>query len=420
MQKRPGFVIWITVTTAMVLFAVIAGTVIFAMQERTTRQPAQLLALPTIVASPDLSLLTVIPPTPASQPAAEPVSTPTAASQPPLATPVPEIAAAAAPAPTVVLVPILTETPLSPEAPALAPAPPQNQIIAPQPTAVLVLATAIPVPACGAASVEVFGLIDADGSYKGNALTDHNPDFRLGTLGYVDVSAPLNPVEYQGPADTDHPLRFSAIFNPGRMPAFVRTYQRRDWIWNEGGPPPYGEPGGPNTEWPVTVLELETAAGEGIYPAARNRTIGGGFVAMVLYADEYELTLAYFRQDSVGNGYVLYLSGFCVDPGLVALYRAQLADGRRATGKLPGVRNGQRVGSALGASVRVAVGGGGGGVGTGVGRCAWRCATAGRFSTRVRAVIGGNNTPKRRICALIWIRSNYQHGSKQTRMDKVG
>jgi hypothetical protein len=76
---------------------------------------------------------------------------------------------------------------------------------------------------------------------------------------------------------------------------------------------------------------------------------------MVLYADEYELTLAYFRQDGVSNGYVLYLSGFCVDPGLVALYRAQLLDGRRGTGKLPGVRNGQRLGAAMGASVRVAV-----------------------------------------------------------------
>lgn len=71
-------------------------------------------------------------------------------------------------------------------------------------------------------------------------------------------------------------------------------------------------------------------------------------VAMVLYASERELTLAYTRQDSVTAGYVVHLLNFCVDVNLVAQHRARISDGRRATGQLPGVRVNQPVGAALG------------------------------------------------------------------------
>jgi hypothetical protein len=76
---------------------------------------------------------------------------------------------------------------------------------------------------------------------------------------------------------------------------------------------------------------------------------------MVLYAGAEEITLAYYRQDGVASGYVVFLTGLCVDPNLVALYRAQLNNGRRASGQLPGIRNNQRIGVAKGTEVRIAV-----------------------------------------------------------------
>jgi hypothetical protein len=57
----------------------------------------------------------------------------------------------------------------------------------------------------------------------------------------------------------------------------------------------------------------------------------------------------------VGEGYVVHLMNFCVDPALVAQYRAQVQGGRRATGLLPGLRNGQTIGYAIGDSVTVAI-----------------------------------------------------------------
>ncbi len=209
--------------------------------------------------------------------------------------------------------------------------------------------------ACPDVSAANYGLIDIDGGYyKDNRLTDENADLRLSVLGSVPVNAPLTFVTYNGPADPGAP-RFDGVFEPNRIPAFVSAAQRRDWNWNENGPPPYGAPGGANNDWPVTVLGFGATAGEGVYPPERGAQIGGGFNAMVLYAGEEEITLAYYRQDGVASGYVVFLTGLCVDPSLVALYRAQLSNGRRASGKLPGVSNNQRIGVAKGAEVRIAV-----------------------------------------------------------------
>jgi hypothetical protein len=110
-----------------------------------------------------------------------------------------------------------------------------------------------------------------------------------------------------------------------------------------------------NTEWPASAVDLLTNPGEAIYPPERSAVIyGGGAIALVLFASEQELTLSYTRDDSVSGGYVVHLLNFCVDPNLVALYRTQLKDGRRATGQLPAVRNNQPIGTAIGA-ITVAV-----------------------------------------------------------------
>lgn len=220
-----------------------------------------------------------------------------------------------------------------------------------------VAATAIPLRAangCGLTSGESFGLIGADGVYKNNRITDMNADFRLSVLGYAPSDAPPVLVGYNGDSDPGAP-NFSALFAPARAPVFVRTYRRFEWQWNEEAPAPHGARGGTNAEWPATVVDVATTPGEGVHVPQRAAQIGGGFNAMVLFASDDELTLAYHRQDGVSDGYVAHMLGLCVDPNLVALYRAQLNGGRRATNSLPGVRGGQRIGIAAGNSLTIAV-----------------------------------------------------------------
>lgn len=213
---------------------------------------------------------------------------------------------------------------------------------------------------CNISSNASFDLISVQGSsYKNNALTDENADFRLSIIGYTSTPASLGAllalVDYGGAADAGAP-RLHTIFSPARVPQFVKNYQRYDWNWNENAPPPYGSRGGVNNDWPVSVLDMATTKGEAISipdRGAANSTAGTN--AMVLYADEQQITLVYGDQDRVDAGYVIYLANLCVDPNLVALYRAQLANGKRATGRLPALRNDQKIGEAGGSFITVAV-----------------------------------------------------------------
>ena len=213
---------------------------------------------------------------------------------------------------------------------------------------------------CNLSSNASFDLISVQGGfYKGNALTDENADLRLSIIGYASTpasaSAPLTLVDIGGAADAGAP-RLHTIFSPARVPQFVKNYQRYDWNWNESGPPPYGSRGGVNGQWPVSVLDMATTKGESITIPDRSATNStAGTHAMVLYADERQVTLVYGDQDRVDSGYVIYLANFCVDPNLVALYRAQLANGKRATGRLPALRNDQQIGEADGTFITVAV-----------------------------------------------------------------
>ncbi|MDX1523355.1 MAG: hypothetical protein R3264_17150, partial [Anaerolineae bacterium] len=83
---------------------------------------------------------------------------------------------------------------------------------------------------------------------------------------------------------------------------------------------------------------------------------GGGFKAMVLYAEVQRLTLGYTRRDTVAPGYTIHLEGLCVDPNLLALYQAQVdGTGWHVTSHLPGLQQNQRLGTALNATVQVVV-----------------------------------------------------------------
>ena len=216
-------------------------------------------------------------------------------------------------------------------------------------------------PACPTTSPNTYAVIPIDGPYyKDNRLTDENPDFRLSILGYAPVNQSLGVVTYGGPMDTNAP-RFRQIFRPARLPTFTAAYNNYTWHWDENGPPPYGTRGPLNNDphFPVTVLDLATTPGEAIHIPARSVPVySGNVVAMVLYADEDELAITYTRFDHVwhwGGMYAAYLLNFCVDPNLVATYRAQLTASRRSTGHLPAIRNDQPVGVARGVTLTVAI-----------------------------------------------------------------
>ncbi len=275
-------------------------------------------------------------PTPSATATPEPTATPSPTLPPPTQAPSP---------PTLTPIPTLAPAPLPTIAPAAAEAAPRAFALAANAQDASPSA-ACPVVASG------YDLVPFEGPpYKGNALTDHNADLRLSVIGIAPADAPPTLVDYNGPTDPDAP-KLHGLFQPNRVPTFLRAYLRFDWVWDEGRGEPYGWRGGLNLDWPAAALELATAPGETIYPPSRSPLIyGGGAIALVLFADERELTLGYSRHDDVGAGYVVHLLNLCVDPNLVALYRAQLNNGRRATGHLPAVRNAQPIGTAAGALI---------------------------------------------------------------------
>ncbi len=216
---------------------------------------------------------------------------------------------------------------------------------------------------CPTTSTNAYDVIPIEGGYyKDNRITDENPDFRLSILGYERVNEPLELVDYNGGSDPDAP-RLHGLFRPPRRPRFTSAYLNYQWNWNDGpgSTPPYGSRGPLNDDpfFRVTVLDFEMVAGETIYIPARSVPIyQGGVVAMVLYADENELTITYTRHDAVylpGGIYVVHMVNFCVDPQLIAAYRAQLSNGRRNTGKLPAIRNDQPIGVARADPLTIAI-----------------------------------------------------------------
>lgn len=271
---------------------------------------------------------------------------------PPTETPVP-----GTPTP---IIPTATPTPIpptntpTPVPPTFTPTP-----VPPTPTPIPPTPTPTPISYCPNSNQFYPAIPKDSGHYKNNSITDANPDFRLSILGYSPTSAALQMVSYNGDTDPNAP-RFHGLFEPNRVPSFRAAYKRHDWNWN-GGPPPYGSRGGVNNDWPVTVLDLATGQGESIYIPERNVPIwADNLVALVLFADVKELTIAYTRSDSVANGYVVHITNICVEPNLLATYRAQLTpDGYRATNLLPALRNNQRIGTADGDKITVAVTDGG-------------------------------------------------------------
>ncbi len=180
-----------------------------------------------------------------------------------------------------------------------------------------------------------------------------SPDLTRQVRGWYPVDERLAFVRYGypigEPPDTQHPLHLSAVAGAGE-PAFIETYQVNDWDWLTMRPVPRNP-----TPYPVTMLGLRTTPGQPLHAAYRDVPVDReqGFIALVLYADAWQLTLKYTWQDCLDDGgYMVHLENLCVDPNLVALYEQLNASGRNA---LPGVRADSVVGTAAGTEVDVVV-----------------------------------------------------------------
>lgn len=199
------------------------------------------------------------------------------------------------------------------------------------------------VPPCTATG-QTYGTLSINGS-PSDRPADQHPDLNLALRGYEPTNEYKGLVYYGGGTDLSAPQLYR-LFADERIPAFSGTYQVYDWDWN------CNCRGGLITNWPVTLLGMETTPGETIHLPGRGVSIGSGYEALVLYATESRLTIKYTREDNVVYGYTLHLEDLCVDPNLLATYQAANAAGRRS---LPALRAGQPIGRARGTEIKAAI-----------------------------------------------------------------
>lgn len=205
---------------------------------------------------------------------------------------------------------------------------------------------------CSGSSATSYSLIPIEGPRADRPDYLH-ADLNLSLRGYEPTNGSLSLVNYSGSTDANAP-QLAGLFEPNRFSGISSVHQVYNWNWVCGGP---GCRGPLITNPVVTLMGLIAGSGESIYIPERNPEIyGGGYKVMVLYAEEKRITLGYTRQDTVANGYAVHLEGLCVDPNLLALYRAQVdGSGFHATGWLPGLKNNQPIGTALNGEIRVTI-----------------------------------------------------------------
>ncbi len=177
----------------------------------------------------------------------------------------------------------------------------------------------------------------------GGDIAQH-PDMNLAVRGYTPTTAALSLVDYAGSVDPAAPQLYS-LFDDQRTPKFNAAYRVYQWDWN------CNCRGGPIMKWDVTLLGMQTTPGEVIHLPVAGYDVGGGYGALVLYAEPTRLTLKYTREDNVVSGYTLHLENICVDANLLALYQQLNAAGRA---ELPALWPGQPLGRARGTEIDVA------------------------------------------------------------------
>lgn len=251
------------------------------------------------------------------------------------------------PPPTTTPVPLITVAPASGDVSSSNAANPfvLHPTAAPPPVADNVVAVAEILQAatvgCATTSGNSYSLIPMEAADTNHPDNQHG-DLNIALRGYQPSNAAKAYVSYTGEVDAGAP-QLTTLFADQRRPTITNVYQVRDWRWDCGE---HGCAGDWLTQYEATLLGVATTPGETIFLPKREAEIyGGGYMAVVLYAEETRLTIAYTRDGSVANGYAAHLENFCVDPNLLFQYRTGNADGRW---QLPGLHNGDPVGTANG------------------------------------------------------------------------
>jgi hypothetical protein len=256
------------------------------------------------------------------------------------------------PLPTATITPTATVAPTqAPPAadaqPALAVAPPPleaasvsvGEAAQPAEKAALVEVDAPSSDGCPAASSNQYNTIPVAGGGLDHPADQH-ADLRLALRTYQPVDAARTLIDKDGPVDGDPP-QLAGIFGANRSPQFGQPYQVHDWDW---ACDVHGCRGA-LLDWPEVTLVALNMQGEAAVriPRRGQQIYGGGYKALLLYAEPTGVTLGYTREDSVANGYVVHIENFCVDPNLLALYAGSQAAGRSS---LPALREDEPLGLA--------------------------------------------------------------------------
>jgi len=197
---------------------------------------------------------------------------------------------------------------------------------------------------CQPIPAEVYGTLDVTGDPTDRPAEEH-ADLNLALRGYEATNAFLGLVDYGQPGDPKAP-QLRGLFAGGRTPVFTTVYKVYDWNWDCNCRGPL------LTQWAVTLAGMGVTPRETIHVPNSGYTIGEGYEVLVLYATEQRITLKYTPNDNVVAGYTLHVENVCVEPRLLALYRAWNAAGR---GRLPALEAGQAFGRACRGEIRVAI-----------------------------------------------------------------
>ncbi len=156
-------------------------------------------------------------------------------------------------------------------------------------------------------------------------------EVNLSARGYVTTTARLGLVDIDGPFDPAAPKLFT-LLGDYRAPSFSAVYQV--YLWDAE----CNCRGALMTNPEVTMASLAANPGETLHVPDAGYNLGGGYNALVLYADSDRIAFTYTREDNPVRGYVLYLEGIAVGSNLVALYQQANSAGRA---ELPALRVGQ-------------------------------------------------------------------------------
>ena len=181
----------------------------------------------------------------------------------------------------------------------------------------------------------------------GNADPAKNPEINISLRGWDKVANPsasdLSIQDYEHNIDPNAP-QFTGLIKGNPYPQFTNLYKIKTL--------PSDVPGSSSSWADITMVGFGTQAGQEILLPPSGYDIGGGYQAIVLYADKDSLTLKYTREDDIIHGYTLHLENINVNPEILALYTQANAAGR---GQLPALSAFQLLGTALGNELLVAI-----------------------------------------------------------------